>query len=134
MRANISPKVIRRLLAADGYLDLQMPEHALETLDSIDDAGLYEAPRLYLTGCALMMQEKFEDAVAPLEQAARMMPPPLRRLAWARLSQCYREVGSVHLAEIAGSLAGDADEEASFQVVLPQVALSLEVREQIELF
>jgi tetratricopeptide (TPR) repeat protein len=130
MRANISPRTIRNIVAADGYIDLNMPEHALAELESIDDAGFYEAPRQFLMGRALKMMDRLDEAIRPLEEAARRMPSPYRKLAWAELTECYRHLGSEELAQIAESLAGSAEPEASFKLVLPEVELTLESREQ----
>lgn len=129
MRANISPTTIRNLIAADGYLDLEMPEHALRELENMGDAGLYEPPRQYLMGRALKMMDRLDDAIRPLEEAARHMPAPIRRLAWAELTECYRHLGSEELAQIAESLAGPAvAEEGAQKLVLPQVELNLDER------
>ena len=129
MRANVSPSTIRHLIAADGYLDLDMPEHALRELENMGDAGLYEPPRQYLMGRALKMMDRLDDAIRPLEEAARHMPAPIRRLAWAELTECYRYLGSEELAQIAESLAGPAAaEEGAQKLVLPQVELDLDER------
>lgn len=105
MQAQVSFKIIRRMRAAEGYLELNMPEHALEELGAIDDAGLFEAPRLYMTGYALKEQGRFEEAIPVLEAAARLMPSPQRKVAWCALSECYRECGSNRMADLAASLA-----------------------------
>ena len=125
MRANVSPKTIRGIVAADGYIDLNMPGHALEELEGMEDAGLYEAPRQFLIGCALKMLDRLEDAIRPLEEAARRMPSPYRKLAWAELEECYRYLGSDELAQIANSLAGSAKTEGSYKLVLPEVEVTL---------
>lgn len=129
MRANVSPTTIRNLVAADGYLDLNMPEYALRELEKMGDAGLYEPPRQYLIGCALKMMDRLDDAIRPLEEAARRMPAPIRRLAWAELTECYRHLGSEELAQIAESLAGPAEEGQGYKLVLPEVEITLDERE-----
>lgn len=130
MRANVSPRTIRNIVAADGYIDLNMPEHALTELEAIDDAGFYEAPRQFLIGRALKMLDRLEEAIRPLEEAARRMPSPYRKLAWAELTECYRHLGSEELAQIAQSLAGSAEAETTYKLVLPDVELTLEDRER----
>ena len=125
MRAQISPRTVRRLVAADGYLDLRMPDRALDELDQIEDAGFYEAPRAFLTGRALMELDRHDEAIGPLEQAARLMPSPHRRLAWQALSECYTRTGSEQLAQIAQGLAGPGKTRKSFRVVLPSVEVSI---------
>ncbi len=128
MRSNISPKTIRCLVAADGYLDLDMPEQALRELQSIDDAGFYEAPRQFLIGRAMKMQFRFDEAIQPLEKAARKMPSPFRRAAWAELVECYRSLGNEELAQIAETLSRPADGMTAFKLVLPEIDISLEER------
>lgn len=129
MRANVSPRTIRNLVAADGYLDLDMPEHALRELNDIDDAGFYEPPRQFLIGRALKMLDRLEEAIRPLEEAARRMPSPYRKLAWGELTECYRHLGSEELAQIAESLAGPGEEMATYRLVMPEVELDLDTRE-----
>ncbi|MFK7817136.1 MAG: hypothetical protein AB8G99_00335 [Planctomycetaceae bacterium] len=133
MRANVSPKTIRGIIAADGYLDLNMPEHALEELNGMEDAGFYEPPRQFLIGRALKMLDRLDEAIRPLEEAARRMPSPYRKLAWAELTECYRFLGSEELAQIAESLAGSAEAETSYKLVLPDVEITLAERNEQQL-
>lgn len=128
MRATISPRVIRKIIAADGYLDLGMPAEALAELESIEAAGLYEAPRQYLMGRALKMLDRLDDAIRPLEEAARRMPGQYRKLAWAELTECYRHLGSEELAKIAESLAGTAEAGTTHRLVLPEMDICLDNR------
>ena len=128
MRATISPRVIRKIIAADGYLDLDMPGEALEELQSIGPAGLYEAPKQYLIGRALKMLDRLDDAIRPLEDAARRMPGKYRKLAWAELTECYRALGSEELAQIAQSLAGTAEAGTTHRLVLPEMDICLDNR------
>jgi hypothetical protein len=50
-------KMLRRLLAADGYLDLEMPVQALRELEAIEEPGPLEPAVQFLTGEALKSQE-----------------------------------------------------------------------------
>ena len=50
MRSRVTPKMIRRLLAADGYLHLDLPHQAIDELNKISDAGALEGPRQLLLG------------------------------------------------------------------------------------
>ncbi len=134
MRANVSPRTIRKIIAADGYLDLGMPDEALTELHAIENAGLYEAPRQYLIGRALKMMDRLDDAIRPLEEAARQMPGPYRKLAWAELSECYRHLGSEELAQIADRLAGPAEQGTSHRLVLPGLDLQLDNRMSLDRF
>lgn len=110
MLENVSPKVIHKIMAAEGYLELGMPVQALEALNAIEDAGLLEAMRLFLTGEAFLRQEKYQEAIEPLHQAARLFPVVESRKAWSSLSECFRLGGYQELAEVA-SLTAEAVEE-----------------------
>ena len=109
MRIQMTPKTVRRLLSADGYLDLGMPERAIEELEKITDAGPLEGPTQLMHGIALKQVGNFTDAITHLEKAARIMPSPIRRFAWRELVDAYRAVGSMQLAETAQKLGGDGD-------------------------
>jgi len=78
-------KVAKRILAADGYLDLSMPGHALRELDRIQDAEKFEASVYYLRGSALKALDDYSAAIPWLEEAARLIPAPLSRFAWRSL-------------------------------------------------
>lgn len=110
MLENVSPKVIHKIMAAEGYLELGMPIQALEALNAIEDAGLLEAMRLFLIGEAFLRQDKYQDAIEPLHQAARLFPVVESRKAWRSLSECFRLGGYEELAEVA-SLTAEAVEE-----------------------
>ncbi len=112
MIATMTPqqrRVARRILAADGYLDLNMPTHALRELDRIEDAGAFEASVFYLRGCALKANGEFQSAIPWLEEAARMIPAPLSRFAWKALGECYRAQGDTAMAELAQLAAETAE-------------------------
>ncbi|QDT41307.1 hypothetical protein Pan241w_13670 [Gimesia alba] len=110
MLENVSPKVIHKIMAAEGYLELGMPIQALDALHSMEDAGVLEAMRLYLIGEAYRRQEKYHEAIEPLHQAARLFPVMESRKAWSSLSECFRLGGYHELAEVA-SLTAEAVEE-----------------------
>ena len=78
MRIQMTPKTVRRLLSADGYLDLGMPEQAVQELEKIADAGPLEGPAQLLHGIALKQTTNFRDAITHLERAARIMPSPIQ--------------------------------------------------------
>jgi len=110
MLENVSPKVIHKMMAAEGYLELGMPIQALEALHAVEDAGPLEAMRLYLIGEAFLRQEKYNEAIEPLHQAARLFPVIESRKAWSSLSECFRLGGYEELAEVA-FLTAEAVEE-----------------------
>lgn len=101
MDANRVPRTIRLLQRAEGYLELQLPVRAIAELDAIADAGPFEPAVALLRGEALKSQQRYDEALEPLKQAATMIPAPLNKRAWRSLSECYRQTGRNELAEIA---------------------------------
>ncbi len=125
MRTTLTPKTVRRLLAADGFLDLNLPAEAISELHRISDAGPLEGPRQLLLGIALKADGRTADAIRSLERAARIMPAPIRRFAWRELVECYRAVGSEEMAELAGKLGGTDD--LQLRIALPCSPLTLDI-------
>ena len=107
MRSQVTPKTIRRLVAADGYMALNMNERAATELRKADDSGPLEGPRQLLLGLALKRSGHEDGAIPHLEKAARLMPSPVRTFAWSELAECYRSSGSEELADLAETLGGD---------------------------
>ena len=87
MRSTVTPKTIRRLIAADGYLELDLPHKAADELSKIDHAGPLEGPRQLLMGLARKRAGEAEHAIRHLESAARIMPRSARRFATAQRNQ-----------------------------------------------
>lgn len=127
MRTSTTPKAMRRILAADGYLQLHMPDQAARELRKVDDAGMLEGPRQLLLGVALKRAGQSEAAIGHLETAARVMPSPVRSFAWSELSSCYRSMGNLDLAEMAETLGGEKTYE--LRIALPCGEISLESTE-----
>jgi predicted Zn-dependent protease len=125
VRIQMTPKTVRRLLSADGYLDLGMPERAIEELDKIVDAGPLEGPSRLMHGIALKQVGNFTQAITHLETAARIMPTPIRRFAWRELVDAYRAVGSMKLAEMAEELGGSG--EFQLKIALPFADMTLDI-------
>lgn len=125
MRAPLAPKSVRRLLSADGYMDLNMPEQALVELQKMPEGGPLEGPRHLLSGIALKQLDRSQEAISHLEKAARLMPSPVRRFAWRELVDCYRAAGSEKLAEMADKLAGDVD--LQLRITLPFAQTTIEL-------
>ena len=125
MRIQMTPKTVRRLLSADGYIDLGMPERAIEELEKITDAGPLEGPTQLMHGIALKQVGNFTDAIMHLEKAARIMPSPIRRFVWRELVDAYRAVGSMQLAETAQKLGGDG--EFQLKIALPFANMTLDI-------
>ena len=128
MRIQITPKTVRRLLSADGYMDLGLPERAIEELEKITDAGVLDGPTQLLHGIALKQVGNFTDAITHLEKAARIMPSPIRRFAWRELVDAYRAVGSMELGEMAQKLGGDG--EFQLKIALPFANMTLDLPSQ----
>lgn len=100
MFVEVPLKVLRRITAADGYLDLGMPTHALNELTAIEDAGSLDPAVQFLIGEALKAQERYDDAIEPLQRAATLIPAPFNRAAWLSLSECFRMGGQQELADV----------------------------------
>ncbi len=105
MTDSLPKKMIRRLAAAEGFLELDLPRYALEELDAIDDANRLEGPMMYLRGEALKALAQYDNAIEPLSRAAELFPPQLSKFAWMSLSDCYRETGKEELADMAQQAA-----------------------------
>ncbi len=105
MQNDTAQKTFRRLVAAEGYLELGLPHYALEELDAIQDAGPLAPPMHYMRGEALRAQQRYEDAIQPLQRAAQLIPAPHNKQAWLALSDCLRHRGQETLAEVVESLA-----------------------------
>lgn len=117
-------KLLRRLAAADGYLDLGMPTQALAELDCVGNFEPLEAPVQFLRGKALKAQERYEDAIIPLERAARLIPPPFSGPIWQMLSECLRHEGHDQQAEVAETFAQNAiPEGGQMPVITIQITL-----------
>ena len=100
-------KTIRKLLAAEGYLELDLPQRAILELDQIENAGELSPYLSYLRGQAHRGLEDFGQAIDFLQEAASTMPAPLIGRVWEDLSDCFRREGLEELAEIAEMFAGD---------------------------
>ncbi|QDT66091.1 tetratricopeptide repeat protein [Calycomorphotria hydatis] len=98
-------RTLRHLTAADGYLDLDMPEKALAELDDIVDAGELDAAVLFLRGKAYKSLKMYEPAIDALQEAASQIPAPYNKGAWLALEDCFREAGFPELASVAGMFA-----------------------------
>jgi Flp pilus assembly protein TadD len=81
---------------AEGYLELDMPTQALETLARLGAPANFDVDALYLWGEALRALQRPFEALVPLERAARQAPEDVRvRIA---LGWCYKRTGRLDLA------------------------------------
>lgn len=103
---------VRHLAAAEGYLELHLPNYALAELTLVQDAGPFEPIAQLFRGEALQAQEKYAEAIEPLNLAAQMFPKPFNQRAFMALSNCYRHEGQDQLADEAAA-AADVPESAS---------------------
>lgn len=126
MHQHISAKTFRRLTRAEGYLELDMPDYALEELAAIDDPGPVEAVVAFMTGQALKQQERYEAAITPLKRAVALIPAPHNRLAWASLGECFRLGGNDELADVIDKFV---ESTATRRVVVP-LAIELQITVQ----
>lgn len=95
---------------AEGYLELGLPQHALQTLGRLGDPALFDAEALCLWGEGLQELGRFLEALLPLERAVRMASGDVRvnlALGW-----CYKRTGRLDLAVVAiqRSLKSNPDE------------------------
>jgi len=84
-------RVVKRITEASGYLELDMPEQAIESLRCISNAGPFEAQVDFLRGKALQQVERYEDAAVSLAAAAKGVPMPFRKATFEYLSECLKE-------------------------------------------
>ena len=106
----LTARVVRALMAADGYLQLDLPAAALKELDGLSDGdcGPLASARDYLAGQALMADDRHDAALEPLRRAAETIPAPWNRAAYESLSVCFRATGQNELADVT-DLFGDDD-------------------------
>jgi Flp pilus assembly protein TadD len=81
---------------AEGYLELGM---ALDALDALARRGAevpLSAHGHHLEGEALRALERYEDALAPLEKAARLAPGDVR--IWLALGWCHKRTARLDSA------------------------------------
>jgi Flp pilus assembly protein TadD len=97
---------VRRLEAASGYLDLDMPAHALRSLAGITHPDATPFEFYLLKGQALRSAGQFEEALAALSRAREEQPNELdvlMGLAWCykrtdRLSQAISVMQEAYVA------------------------------------
>jgi tetratricopeptide (TPR) repeat protein len=121
MNANGISKTVRRLERAEGYIELDLPQRALDELEAIQDPGPFQAAIALLRGEAFKVQKRYCEAVGALKEAVAMIPAPMNKRAWMALSECYRESGREELAEMADFIINkhrDSDETSVVRVAI----------------
>ena len=91
-RATLRQQLIRR---AEGYLELGMPEHALEVLERVGSSP-FLAHAAYLKGEALRELNRYQEAADQLELAAELTPDDIH--IWLALGWCYKRTARLPLA------------------------------------
>jgi tetratricopeptide (TPR) repeat protein len=91
-------RVAKRMRQASGYLEIGMPQQALDRLESMGTLGPFEAEVELLRGEAMRMQHRYEEAAVSFAIAARKFPPPQSKTAWLALSLCWQQVGDTDRA------------------------------------
>jgi tetratricopeptide (TPR) repeat protein len=86
-------RVAKRLNQALGYLELGMPQQALDSLESLGPLGPFDAEVEYLRGHALRMQHRYREAARKFRLAAEKLPPQDDDAAWLALSAIYSTIG-----------------------------------------
>ncbi|QDT39176.1 hypothetical protein [Stratiformator vulcanicus] len=94
-------RVLRQVMAADGYLELGMPAQAERELDQLGDCGELQPAVDFLFGQAFQKQSRFIEAIDRLQNAAESISAPFNRGAWAALGECFEAEGQHELAEVA---------------------------------
>jgi len=130
MQHHVVLRTLRRLEAAEGYLELQMPEHAWNELNAVEEAGPFEGSIALLKGEALKGQQRYDDAIASLQKAAQMIPAPHNQRAWQSLGECYRLGGRQDMADLVEAFARSP--QAPPRIIAPIVNVSITVQPPID--
>jgi Flp pilus assembly protein TadD len=95
---------------AEGYLELGLPQQALDALGRLGTAGKADARTLHLQGEALRSLERYADAIVPLRKVAELEPENVEVLL--ALGWCHKRTGRIDLAigALDAALAADGDE------------------------
>lgn len=86
----------RKLEAASGYLELEMPEHALRELNAITDPEAIPFEFHQMRGEALRAAGKFEAALSAYSRALAEKPEDLGVLIG--MAHCYKQSGQLQQA------------------------------------
>ena len=95
---------------AEGYLELGMPQQALDVLGRVGEAGDIDARTLYLQGEALRSLGRCADALTVLRRVAEKEPESIH--VWLAIGWCYKRTGHLELAieALEAALAADPEE------------------------
>ncbi len=95
---------------AEGYLELGLPQKALDVLSRLEGPDAADPQTLYYQGEALRALERFTEAIVPLTKVAAAEPENIH--VWLALGWCHKRTGRVDLAieALETALAADGDE------------------------
>ena len=93
MVVNQVNRIARRLTAAEGYLELELPADAQAELQKIENPAPFEGAYMWLMGESLRYQGLYDEAIAPLRHAARALPSESGQQAWDALKECLEKSG-----------------------------------------
>jgi tetratricopeptide (TPR) repeat protein len=99
MLVNQKNRIARWLTSAEGYLELGLPAEAQSELQKIENPGPFQGAYMWLMGESLRNQGLYDEAIAPLRQAARSLPSETSQLAWEALKDCLEKSGRSATAE-----------------------------------
>jgi tetratricopeptide (TPR) repeat protein len=94
---------------AEGYLELGMAQHALDTLARLGEPANFSGHAYYLCGEALRSQRKYAEALEPLTKAANASPGDIH--IWLALGWCHKRLRRLDLAVAAMEQALEAEPE-----------------------
>jgi tetratricopeptide (TPR) repeat protein len=95
----------RILREAEGYLELGLPQLALDRLERMTAPGTFRGQQLYLSGEALRALDRYDQAVDVLEQATDLNPSNIS--AWLALGWCLKRSRRLEQAIVALQRARD---------------------------
>ena len=81
---------------AEGYLELEMPVHALAAIERMGPDEQLGEKALLLRGTALKELGRFAEAIGPLKRVAAQSPENIQ--VWLSLGWCYKRVERLDLA------------------------------------
>jgi Flp pilus assembly protein TadD len=96
----------RILQSAEGYLELEMPDHALAAISRLS-AEEMNGVAFHLMGESLRALGRYAEAVSPLRQAADGAPSDIH--IWLSLGWCYKRINRIDMAIEALEEALEAD-------------------------
>src|SRR3990172_13444028 len=88
---------LRQILSeAEGYLELGMPQHALDVFERVEEPSHFTSHAFFIQGEALKQLGRHQDAIAPLGRAAEIAPSNIQ--IWLALGWCYKRLRQFDLA------------------------------------